>query len=173
MTICMLKTKNCLTYSVHIHDKRWKSMFSNRDLSKMAQIIALNLQHCKNNCIALNFVNNKLITNINKQYRKKNKPTNVIALAYFAAEDIMNAEPYMQLGDIFLAFETVKCEAETFAITTKNHAMHLIVHGTLHIFGLDHTDEYNAAKMEETEGAIMEQLGGKNPYTTYMVNVKQ
>ncbi len=73
-------------------------------------------------------------------------------------------EEALFLGDIAMAWQTVKTEAERDAKTVIDHATHLVIHGLLHLYGYDHLRENEAEKMEAMEIAIMQDLGLKNPY---------
>ncbi len=99
--------------------------------------------------------NDKFIQVLNKQWRGKDKPTNVLS---FPQE-----EPEL-MGDVIMAFETVKREATEQDKDFEDHAKHLIVHGVLHLLGHDHEEDEEAEKMEALEIRILNALGVKNPY---------
>ena len=92
---------------------------------------------------------------LNKAYRHKNKPTNV--LSFPSSEE-------GEFGDILLAYETVMGEAEDAGIPVPHHIYHLIIHGFLHLLGYDHEKEDEATLMESTEIKILQDLNIKNPY---------
>ena len=100
------------------------------------------------------------IAALNKEFRGKDGPTNV--LSFPAAEGGVQDKAF--LGDIALAAETIAAEAEFHAKSFDNHAVHLIVHGFLHLLGYDHANESDAAKMEARESAILVSLGIDDPY---------
>ncbi|MCB1581103.1 MAG: rRNA maturation RNase YbeY, partial [Alphaproteobacteria bacterium] len=68
------------------------------------------------------------------------------------------------LGDIILAYETVRDEAKEQDKRFEDHATHLIVHGLLHLLGHDHIEEADAQIMESLEIEILRTLNIKNPY---------
>ena len=70
----------------------------------------------------------------------------------------------LDLGDIILAFETLKREADEKQITVYAHYCHLLVHGFLHILGFDHQTDEEADEMEGLEVEILEQFSIENPY---------
>ena len=68
------------------------------------------------------------------------------------------------LGDIVIAFETVAREAEAQGKPLAHHLRHLIVHGVLHLLGLDHIEPAEAERMEALEVAILRRLDVPDPY---------
>ena len=69
------------------------------------------------------------------------------------------------LGDIVLAHGVCAAEASEKAISFENHASHLLVHGTLHLLGYDHSDAAAAADMEQREVRALARLGISDPYS--------
>jgi probable rRNA maturation factor len=93
---------------------------------------------------------------LNKRDRGKDKPTNV--LSYPSGEKRF-------LGDVVLARQTVWREAKVQRKTPREHLMHLVVHGTLHLLGHDHdTSAKDAERMESLERRILGRLGIADPY---------
>jgi probable rRNA maturation factor len=68
------------------------------------------------------------------------------------------------LGDIVLAFQTIRRECLMQDKTLENHVIHLIVHGTLHLLGYDHMRSREAEAMEKLECDILAALGYPDPY---------
>jgi len=103
---------------------------------------------------------------LNKEYRGKDKPTNVLSFPQHEdLHDILAANDNgFELGDIVLALETIKAEAKEQKKTFKNHAVHLMVHGMLHLCGYDHMTDEQAREMEALEIAVLQELKIKNPY---------
>lgn len=104
------------------------------------------------------FCDDDAIRALNAQWRGKDKPTNVLS---FPTEG-PGAEA--MLGDIALAWGTVKREAEAEGRPVEHHVAHLVVHGTLHLLGEDHEDEAEADSMEAMETRAMARLGLPDPY---------
>lgn len=95
------------------------------------------------------------IHELNKQYRNIDRPTNVLSFEL--------GDPQL-LGDIYISYDTVMREAGGDAKKFIDHAMHMAVHGTLHLLGYDHIDDDDAIVMQEKEIAALHQLGIENPY---------
>ena len=68
------------------------------------------------------------------------------------------------LGDIAIAFETTRNEAETELKPFENHLSHLVIHGFLHLLGYDHIEDDEAEVMEGLERDILKKLGIPDPY---------
>jgi len=103
---------------------------------------------------------------LNRIYRGKDMPTNV--LAFPQAETMPPADAPVLLGDVVLAFETVRREAGEQNKPFADHLRHLVVHGVLHLLGFDHEDAIDAAAMEAQEIKILAGLGVPDPYRGIM-----
>lgn len=120
----------------------------------------------KKNKFELNivFASNKKIQSLNKKYRNKDKPTNVLSFPAYDPKDIYPAGFNIPLGDIVLSLPTIKREAKEQGKTFDDHLRHLVIHGLLHLVGYDHENDKDAKKMETLEISILKQMGIKNPY---------
>ena len=92
---------------------------------------------------------------LNREHRGKDKPTNVLS---FTSRD----SGY--LGDIAIAYGVTAREADESGKPLANHAIHLAVHGVLHLLGYDHEKPREAEAMEALETAILAELGIADPY---------
>lgn len=111
--------------------------------------------------VAVIFTDDAHIRLLNRRFRHKNKPTNVLS---FPAAPPAGGVFGPLLGDIVLAFETVVGEAEAAGLALADHLTHLIVHGFLHLIGYDHEEDEQAAAMEGLETAILATLAIADPY---------
>lgn len=98
------------------------------------------------------------IAGLNKQFRDKDGPTNVLSFPPGPEAE----EGF--LGDIALAAETIVMEAENQGKSLSAHAAHLAVHGFLHLLGYDHVNDADAEAMEARERQILATLGIADPY---------
>lgn len=118
--------------------------------------------------ISVRLTSDDEVRSLNRDYRGKDKPTNVLSFASMDGTDIdaidLDSAVELLLGDIVLARETCQREAESKGISFVAHATHLVVHGTLHLLGYDHGDDDAASQMEGLESAIMASLGHDDPY---------
>ena len=96
---------------------------------------------------------------LNHTWRGKDAPTNV--LSFRAGDGPGEPGP---LGDIVIAFETAQREADEENTALADHVSHLVVHGVLHLLGLDHMQDAEAEQMEELERSALASLGIADPY---------
>lgn len=97
---------------------------------------------------------------LNKNYRQKDKPTNVLAFPVEMPEDLhVNL-----LGDVVICAPVVQEEAKAQNKQYEAHFAHMVVHGCLHLLGYDHTTPVDADKMEALETEILTSLNFPNPY---------
>ena len=92
---------------------------------------------------------------LNAQFRGKRKPTNVLSFPG-AGDDY--------LGDVAIAYGVTAREAGEAGKSIHDHALHLAVHGVLHLLGYDHESAREARIMEPLEIAILAKLGIADPY---------
>ncbi len=100
------------------------------------------------------------IQQLNKQYRDKDKATNVLSFAMDSPEEV----DVCLLGDIVLCAEVIRQETAQQSKTSAAHWAHMVVHGMLHLQGYDHIDDHEAEEMEALEIKTLKQLGFDNPY---------
>jgi probable rRNA maturation factor len=98
---------------------------------------------------------------LNARWRGIDKPTNVLS---FPAANPAQIATAPMLGDIVMGFETVDREAADEGKTLADHAVHLVVHGFLHLLGFDHQTAAEAERMEAMETAILARLRIADPY---------
>lgn len=100
---------------------------------------------------------------LNREWREIDKATNVLSFpAPELPEDLDEAA--QPLGDVIVAYETLKREAELEQKPIAHHLTHLVVHGTLHLLGYDHLEDDEAEEMEGLERQILAGLGIDDPY---------
>jgi probable rRNA maturation factor len=116
-------------------------------------------------CIALSSA--EAVRLLNRDFRRKDKPTNVLSFPAGHANSRDPGEPH-NLGDVVLAAEVVLDEAHQAGISPIHHLQHLVVHGLLHLLGYDHETDQQAATMEALETSILGRLGVADPYRQEM-----
>ena len=105
------------------------------------------------------------IRTLNNNWRGIDKPTNVLSFPALQPRGPQreNDAPRM-LGDIAIAYETTRREADDEQKPFAHHLSHLAVHGFLHLIGHDHEKDQEAETMESLEREILSQLGIPDPY---------
>lgn len=104
---------------------------------------------------------------LNREWRMKDAPTNVLSFPMMERADLLalkaDGGPEM-LGDIALAWETCRREAEEKRIPVEHHTAHLLVHGMLHLAGHDHQADSDAEAMEALETRALALMDIADPY---------
>jgi probable rRNA maturation factor len=112
--------------------------------------------------LGITFTDDSSIATLNGEWRAKEGPTNVLS---FPVIDIEPGDPFPPaLGDIVIAEETVRREAELDGKSFDDHLTHLVIHGFLHLLGHDHIEDGEAEIMEATETRALARLAISDPY---------
>ncbi|MEA3250378.1 MAG: rRNA maturation RNase YbeY [Pseudomonadota bacterium] len=97
---------------------------------------------------------------LNRDYRGKNRPTNVLSFPFEAPPGI----DLPLLGDLVISHPVMRREARQQHKPLADHYAHLVIHGALHLLGYDHIDEAEAEIMEALERAVLDGFGIPDPY---------
>ena len=116
----------------------------------------------KNHQLNLSFVSSEEMKLLNKTYRNKDKPTNV--LSFELPENFPVGDEKTLIGEIALCEEIIYEESKKYKKIFENRLKHMIIHGLLHLIGYDHQDEEETSKMERLEKEIMNKLSAGDPY---------
>jgi len=157
-----------------VQDRSWKSQ---KEINKqlMEDIFKLVLNYlkipmCENTVeISVTLTNDENIRTLNKNYRHRDRPTNVLTFSlYEKKSDVVNdirKMPFMALGDIIFSYDTIEKESREQHKTFKNHFIHMLIHSYLHLFSYDHIEKREQKEMENIEIEILKSLNIDNPYT--------
>ncbi len=110
--------------------------------------------------LTIRIVTNDECQQLNKTYRQKDNPTNVLSFPFEVPEGVT----LDLLGDIVIAADVVKQEAQAQNKTLHDHWAHMVIHGTLHLLGFDHISDEDANEMESIEIKLLADLGLQDPY---------
>ena len=110
-------------------------------------------------CIVLS--NDQEQQQLNNKWRQKDSATNVLSFPQINGFSPLSG----LLGDIVLARQTIEHEAKDQNKSMRDHLIHLVVHGFLHILGYDHQNDTQAKQMESLETDILDQLKIDDPYS--------
>lgn len=162
-----------MSVEVIIEDPRWSPLgieeCSNHAAAAVLSHVGLRPDDWE---IAILACNDPAIAELNRAFRGKASPTNVLSWPSAerrpgqagAAPVLPDLSEGPELGDIAIAFDTTTREAETADRPVEHHVIHLLVHAVLHLLGYDHEDDRDAARMEREEVEILASLGVPNPY---------
>lgn len=153
----MTEGKPKITLEVNISSPLWKNI--NFDVKRLCSQLSITVLaevgRKANFLVSLLLCGDNEIKILNKQFRKKDKPTNTLSFPG-------DGEEY--LGDIAISYETTDNEAVEQGKLFKNHFTHLYIHSLLHLLGYDHVSESEAKIMEDIEIKILKKLKINNPY---------
>jgi probable rRNA maturation factor len=101
---------------------------------------------------------------LNRKYRSKSRPTNVLSFPTELPGEVLAALPARPLGDLVLCAPLVAAEAAEQGKSEAHHWAHLVVHGVLHLRGYDHETAAEAEAMEALEAELLASMGIPDPY---------
>jgi probable rRNA maturation factor len=133
-----------------------------RAIAAAAEIAAADVGNAE---LAVMLTDDAGIRTLNSNWRGIDKPTNVLSFPALQPTGPGGSDnaPRM-LGDIAIAYETTRREADDEHKPFDHHLSHLAVHGFLHLIGYDHENDADANAMESLEAKILAQLGIPDPY---------
>lgn len=120
-------------------------------------LVYLNIENAIFNII---IVDNDIIHKINKQYRKIDRPTDVISFALEDNKDFIDIG-YRILGDIYISIDKVKEQSINYNHSFLRELAFLSVHGLLHLLGYDHMNKEDEKEMFELQELILNEFGVK------------
>ena len=100
---------------------------------------------------------------LNRDYRGKDRPTNVLSFPAGAIERALGGT----LGDLVICAPVVAAEARAQGKAAAAHWAHMVVHGVLHLHGFDHENARDARVMEGLEVEILRGFGYQDPYRLF------
>ncbi len=130
------------------------------DFSRWVKIGLATLEYPAEVCFRI--VGKTEIQELNRVYRKQDKPTNVLSFPSELPDTIPQDITY--LGDIVLCADVIHQEAFEQNKKPEDHWTHMTLHGLLHLLGYDHIQEEEAVIMETLEIELLAKLGVNNPY---------
>ncbi|MGB0784707.1 MAG: rRNA maturation RNase YbeY [Alphaproteobacteria bacterium] len=138
-------------YQIYLHAGKWEPL----ELDNFFKFLTSRLGLTSSDLVTIVLADDSYMQTLNRTHRGKDAPTNVLSYASDLNEE---------LGDLIFGFETICAECAKQNTGIKQHMMHLIVHGSLHLLGYDHESEGEAAIMEALEIKVLDEFGVPNPY---------
>ena len=149
---------------VRVADRRWHHEIPGvSEICRVAVAAALVRAAAPASEVSVMLADDGTVRELNRRYRRRDAATNVLSFALGGSAP-PGGSPV--LGDVVLAFETVRDEARGQNKSTADHLRHLLVHGALHLLGYDHERSAEAEAMERLETDILADLGIRDPYDT-------
>ena len=153
--------------AVSVHDAAWLDALGDLEVRARSAVTTA-LEHLEVGGqpleVSLVFTDDAEQRILNRDYRQRDRATNVLSFPNMADDTGAPAGLPRLLGDVVLARETIAREAAEQGKSLADHSTHLVVHGTLHLLGYDHDEAAEAAAMEALEIAILAALGIADPY---------
>ena len=115
----------------------------------------------ENGDFSLHFITDEEMRSLNKEYRDKDEPTDILTFAINDGDEfpVMEGEE-RELGDVFISIDSMKRNASFFAVDESEELRRLLVHGILHLRGMDHsTNDFDKEPMLLEQERIMRELG--------------
>jgi len=109
--------------------------------------------------ISLTFCDNEQIRVLNKTWRQKDEPTDVLSFPLWQEEEINTPLPL--LGDIIISLERAKEQAQEYGHSVEREILYLYTHGLLHLLGYDHINEQERQKMRRCEEELLQWVGAE------------
>jgi|ADKJ01.1.fsa_nt_gi conserved hypothetical protein TIGR00043 len=142
--------KNRILINKEVYSKEITKKFL-KDITEKI-LSELNLNNVE---ISITLTDNERIREINKEWRGKDKPTDVLSFP----QDETIGYKYRLLGDVIISLPYAKAQAEEIGFTLKEEVLRLMIHGILHLLGYDHeTNEEDAKIMFELQDKIFDKL---------------
>ena len=158
-----LSNSNLLKFDIKMQNKAlWKGVnfyFNQKVLDFFSSVISSTIK--KNTLVSVLLTDDYNMKKINKKWRKKDNPTNV--LSFPVNMDIIEDE-YCFIGDVALSYETIEKESDERMISFQNHFIHLLLHGLLHLLGYSHESEKETKDMKKLEIKLLSSINIQNPY---------
>ncbi|OFZ25303.1 MAG: rRNA maturation RNase YbeY [Bacteroidetes bacterium RIFCSPHIGHO2_02_FULL_44_7] len=100
-------------------------------------------------------MDNAAIQKINKQFRGKNKPTDVVSLSYISPKKTRSTANYFLAGEIFISIPYARKQAQDLGHAFDYEVSFLFIHGLLHVFGYDHEKPQDYKEMFDLTDEIL------------------
>lgn len=146
-----------VTFDLRVDDENWQSVGDLNAVCQRAFDAASRVGGIDGE-ISLLLTSDEAIQVLNRDWRGKDKPTDVLSFEAALAE-----RPF--LGDIAISYGVATKDARERGADLDQHLSHLLIHGFLHLIGHDHIDDTQAEEMEALEVAALASLGWPDPYS--------
>lgn len=110
---------------------------------------------------SLSFISDDEIQSLNNEYRGIDSPTDILTFAINDGEEFPSFEGEdEELGDVFISIDSMERNAKEFGVSPEEELKRLLLHGLLHLRGMDHkTNDFNTEPMLIEQERILKQIG--------------
>jgi probable rRNA maturation factor len=154
-----------LKIDVLVDSENWKNAAAAKGVVRRALRQAATALSTRTAELAIVLTDDAAMRRLNRNWRGVDAPTNVLSFATKTPSDQLDEQHGRHLGDIVLAYETIRRDAHGEGKPFDHHLAHLVVHGFLHLLGYDHGSDAQARRMETIERAILGDLAVPDPYS--------
>ena len=111
---------------------------------------------------SVTFVSDEEIEELNREYREKDEPTDILTFALSDGNEFPNPEGEKELGDVFISLESMKRNAREFEVPDDEELERLLLHGLPHLSGMDHkSNDFSSEEMLLLQEKILREKRGE------------
>ena len=150
-----------ISVNVFSEEKAWSKRLKNKSLffKKICKALPKKYQFSnKKVSLSLLLSNNKNIKRLNKNFRNKNKSTDILS---FPSTEKITIKKNTYLGDIIISYEYLDKPKSQDLRIFKEKVIKLFIHGFLHLLGFDHKKNYDYYKMLKEEDILYKCIKSK------------
>ncbi len=143
-------------YINQTNEKSWKNYrpYISQIILRIISVLELDKQYE----FSIILVDANTIHEINREYRKIDKETDVISFASLDDESLLNMEDTVELGDIFINVQAIREQAKDYGHSLKREFCFLVTHGILHLLGYDHLNKEEEKIMFDLQEEILNEI---------------
>ena len=150
-----------ISVNVFSEEKAWSKRLKNKDLffKKICKAFPKKYKFLnKNVSFTILLSNNRNIKKLNKIFRKKNKPTDILS---FPLDQKTKISKNTYLGDIIISYNYVDKPRSQDLKLFKEKVTKIFIHGFLHLLGFDHKKNKDYSKMLKEENLLFKSVQSK------------
>ena len=158
----LTQTKKMISVGVVSENNLWNKKIKKKDIffNKLVKFFPKKYRFIgKKISLSILLSDNKRIKKLNKSFRNKDKPTDVLS---FPFEKKLNLKKNTYLGDIVISYEFMNKPKNLTSLDFKNKVIKIFIHGFLHLLGHDHVKLKDFKKMSKEEEKIYKLVKSKN-----------
>ena len=157
----LIKRTPMIKVNVEINNKSWDKKikdpkkYFNQKLKKISKIIKFFKE--KNIIFTILLTNSLNMKKLNKKFRNRNKPTDVLSFPSFSSQNLkLIKEKNIYIGDIAVSYEIINSRSKNFFSLSEFDKVW--IHGLLHLLGYDHVKNKDYYKMNKIEKRILNSI---------------